>query len=178
MLDGLRVSAFLAGKALQRGNKGTLVLTVMIIALVFVNLVFLPSIVAGVVVMFNQQSVDYNYGNLVVEPRENEQAIVDAGVLVRRIERIPGVLAVSPRLTAGGTVTFQGTSLARSLIGIDPTEERRVTRTSTRMIEGVYLSDAPATRTRASTRRTPSAASVSATQSRSRTRTVRSAGTW
>lgn len=141
MIDGLRVSAFLAGKALQRGNKGTLVLTVMIIALVFVNLVFLPSIVAGVVVMFNQQSVDYNYGNLVVEPRENEQAIEDAGVLVRRIERIPGVLAISPRLTAGGTVTFHGTSLARSVIGIDPTEERRVTRTSTRMIEGVYLSD-------------------------------------
>ncbi len=72
MLEGLRVSAFLAGRSLRRGNKGTILLTVMIIALVFVNLVFLPSIVQGVVVSFNRQSIDYNYGNLDVEPREGE----------------------------------------------------------------------------------------------------------
>jgi putative ABC transport system permease protein len=140
MLEGLRVSTFLAGRALRRGNKGTLLLTVMIIALVFVNLVFLPSIVQGVVVSFNRQSIDYNYGNLDVEPREGEFYIENADALVRKLERIPGVVAAAPRITAGAAVTFKTETLSRSVIGVSPPDETRVTLTASRMIEGEYLS--------------------------------------
>lgn len=141
MFEGLRVSAFLAGRGLRRGNKGTIVLTVMIIALVFVNLVFLPSIVQGVVVSFNRQAIDYNYGNLDVEPREGEFYIPDARSLVQRLERIPGVVAAAPRITAGAAITYGTKTLPRSVIGIDPDDEARVTLTSTRMVDGEYLSE-------------------------------------
>ena len=140
MLGGLRVSAFLAGRSLRRGNKGTLLLTVMIIALVFVNLVFLPSIVQGVVVSFNRQAIDYNYGNLDVEPREGQFYIANAAALKSRIERIPGIEAAAPRITAGASITFKTKTLARSVIGVSPADEGRVTLTSSRMIEGEYLS--------------------------------------
>lgn len=140
MFGGLRVSAFLAGRSLRRGNKGTLLLTVMIIALVFVNLVFLPSIVQGVVVSFNRQSIDYNYGNLDVEPREGEFYIVNAAALKSRIERVPGIEAVAPRITAGASILFKTKSLSRSVVGVNPEDEARVTRTSTKVIEGEYLS--------------------------------------
>ncbi len=140
MLEGLRVSLFLAGRSLRRGNKGTLLLTVTIIALVLVNLVFLPSIVQGVVVSFNRQAIDYNYGNLDVEPREGEVYIPNADGLVSRLERIPGVSAVAARVTSGAAITFETTTLSRSVTGIDPDDEARVTLTADRMIEGEYLS--------------------------------------
>ena len=140
MLDGLRVSLFLAGRSLRRGNKGTLLLTVTIIALVLVNLVFLPSIVQGVVVSFDRQAIDYNYGNLNVEPREGEFYIPNADALVSRLERIPGVAGVAPRITAGAAITFKTTTLSRSVTGIDPDDEARVTLTADRMIDGEYLS--------------------------------------
>ena len=142
MFEGLRVSTFLAGRALRRGSKGTLLLTVMIIALVFVNLVFLPSIVQGVVVSFNQQSIDFNYGNLDIEPREGEFYIEDADSLKTRLERIPGVVAAAPRITAGAAVTFKTKTLSRSVVGVSPADEVRVTRTASTMIEGEYLSAA------------------------------------
>ena len=140
MLEGLRVSAFLAGRSLRRGNKGTIVLTVMIIALVFVNLVFLPSIVQGVVVSFNRQAIDYNYGNLDIEPREGEFYIPDGDTLVTRLGRMPGVVAAAPRIVVGAAITFATTTRSRSVIGVDRETEVLVTRTSTRMIEGEYLS--------------------------------------
>ena len=142
MLEGLRVSAFLAGRSLRRGNKGTIVLTVIIIALVFVNLVFLPSIVQGVVVSFNRQAIDYNYGNLDVEPREGEFYIQDTRALMARLERIPGVMAAAPRITAGAAITFKTRTLSRAVTGIDPDNEARVTMTASRMIEGDTLSSA------------------------------------
>jgi hypothetical protein len=58
----LSVAFFLAIRSIQRGNRFTFLLTVAIMGLVFVNLVFLPSIISGVVVNFNSQSIDYNYG--------------------------------------------------------------------------------------------------------------------
>jgi len=44
MLEQEKVAFYLASRLISRGNKGTLLLTVMIIAMVFVNLIFLPSI--------------------------------------------------------------------------------------------------------------------------------------
>jgi len=65
MLEDEQVALFLAARLIARGNKGTLLLTIkgtllltiMILAMVFVNLIFLPSIIAGVVVLFNQQTI-------------------------------------------------------------------------------------------------------------------------
>ena len=61
MLEEEQVAFFLASRLITRGNKGTLLLTIMIIAMVFVNLIFLPSIIAGIVVLFNQQNIDYSF---------------------------------------------------------------------------------------------------------------------
>ncbi len=68
----------------------------MIIAMVFVNLIFLPSIIAGIVVLFNQQSIDYSYGNLVIEPRENQLVITNVQELGQKINRVPGSLPPLP----------------------------------------------------------------------------------
>lgn len=141
MFEGLKVSTFLAWKAIQRGSKGTLILTIMIIALIFVNLVFLPSIISGVVKTFDTQSIEFDLGNLVIEPREGSQYINDATELQKKVERIPGVTGTSPRIAAGVTYFYRGRNAASTLYGITPEDERSVTRIAEYMIEGEFLSD-------------------------------------
>lgn len=141
MLAGLRVSAFLAWKSIRRGSKGTLVLTIMIIALIFVNLVFLPSIISGVVETFNTQSIEFDFGNLVIEPREGSQYIDDVAALQKKVERIPGVTGTSARTTAGVTYFYKGRNAASTLYGIVPEDERSVTRIAEYMTEGEFLSN-------------------------------------
>jgi len=142
MLEQEQVAFYLASRLISRGNKGTLLLTVMIIAMVFVNLIFLPSIIAGVVILFNQQSIDYSYGNLVVEPRENELIIPNVVELQQKINRVPGVIASSPRYTSGATVVYKGKSATTLLIAINPDDEKQVLKIHTQIISGDYLSEA------------------------------------
>lgn len=141
VLEGLRVSAFLAWKAIQRGSRGTLALTIMIIALIFVNLVFLPSIISGVVVTFDAQSIDFDLGNLVIEPREGSQYIDDVTGLQKKVEQIPGITGTSPRITAGVTYFYRGRNAASTLYGINPEDERSVTRIAEYMTAGEFLSN-------------------------------------
>ena len=142
MLEEERVAFFLASRLISRGNKGTLLLTIMIIALVFVNLIFLPSIITGVVVLFNQQSIDYSYANLVIEPRENERVITNVGELQQKINRVPGVVATSPRYTSGAPIVYKGRTTTPLLIGMNPDDEKQVLKIHTKIISGDYLSEA------------------------------------
>ena len=140
MLEEEQVALFLASRLIARGNKGTLVLTIMIIAMVFVNLIFLPSIIAGVVVLFNQQTIDYSYANLVIEPKEGSLLIAKPGPLVEKINRVPGVAASTPRYAAGATIMYKGKSTTPLVIGVDPDREPEVMKVHTGIISGDYLS--------------------------------------
>lgn len=142
MLEEEQVAFFLASRLITRGNKGTLLLTVTIIALVFVNLIFLPSIIAGVVILFNQQTIDFSYGNLVIEPRENELVITKTDELQQKINRIPGVVASSPRYAGGSTIVYKGRSASPLLVAINPSDEVQVLKTHTKVISGDFLTDA------------------------------------
>ncbi|MCC7554786.1 MULTISPECIES: ABC transporter permease [Methanoculleus] len=141
VFSGIKVSAFLAWKSIQRGSQGTLALTIMIIALIFVNLVFLPSIISGVVVTFDAQSIDFDVGNLVVEPREGSRYIDGVDGLQKKVEQIPGITGTSPRITAGATFVYRGRNAASTLYGITPEDERSVTRIAEYMTAGEFLSD-------------------------------------
>ncbi|OPX65368.1 MULTISPECIES: ABC transporter permease [unclassified Methanoregula] len=140
MLEEEQVALFLASRLIARGNKGTLALTIMIIAMVFVNLIFLPSIIAGVVVLFNQQTIDYSYANLVIEPKEGALLIAKPGTLVEKINRIPGVAASTPRYAAGATIVYKGKSTTPLVIAVDPDREPEVMKVHTGIISGDYLS--------------------------------------
>ena len=141
MFEEEQVAFFLASRLITRGNKGTLLLTIMIIAMVFLNLIFLPSIIAGIVVLFNQQSIDYSYGNLVIEPRENQLVITNIEQLQQKINRIPGVTATAPRYTSAATIVYKGKSTTPLLIAINPDDEKQVLKTHTKIISGDYLNE-------------------------------------
>ena len=115
---GYRVSLYLAVRAIKRGNRNTLALTILIIALVIVLMNFLSMIIGGVVTVYNQQMIDYQYGHVAIEPKDKETTIAHADALVRQVQRVPGVTGVTARVSTGTTIT--NTKNGKFQVGIRP----------------------------------------------------------
>lgn len=141
--DGWRVSLFLAVRAIRRGNRNTLALTVLIIALVVVMMNFLTMIIGGVVTLYNQQMIDYQYGHASIEPEDKALVIENADVLEKEVRRMPGVLGVTSRVSTGITITnpANGKFQSKALVAFSPKNEQTVTRYRDAIIEGDYLSE-------------------------------------
>jgi putative ABC transport system permease protein len=138
---GYPVSLYLAVRALRRGNRGTLLLTILLIALMVVLMNIMVVILGSVVSDYYQQLVDYQYGHVIILPKDKQTYIADAGHLVERLERVPGVFGVSSRYTTGVTIASPrtGKSPSASLTAIDPEDEMTVSKYHTRIIDGDYL---------------------------------------
>jgi len=139
---GYGVSLYLAVRAIKRGNRGTLALTILIIALVVVLMNFLAMIIGGVVTLYNQQMVDFQYGHVAIEPKDKETSISNADQLVRQLQRIPGVTGVTAHVSTGTTITNtkNGKFQTKSLTAFDPVDESEVTQYQRKIKEGDYLS--------------------------------------
>jgi len=139
---GWRVSLYLAVRAIRRGNRNTLALTVLIIALVIILMNFLAMIIGGVVSLYNQQMIDFQYGHVAIEPKDRETTIAGADALVRQVRRVPGVTGVTARSSTGVTITNprNGKFQSKALSAFDPADEQRVTQYQLRMKDGDYLS--------------------------------------
>lgn len=107
MLEKAKVSFFLASRSITRGNKGITIFTVFVLTLIFIQLVLFSSILAGVTLKFNELMVDYQTGNVVIEPKEEEHYIEDASALQKKIESLPQVVGTSARLKTTGTFRYK-----------------------------------------------------------------------
>jgi putative ABC transport system permease protein len=132
---------FLATRAIQRGNKGTFLLTIMVVALSFVLMVFMPSLTAGITQAYNQQVSDFQYADLIIEPADDTPYLPDVHDLIRTVQQVPGVTAASSRTSVSTSLISEKKVLSRGITAITPSDEQRVTRTSGTLIEGRYLSD-------------------------------------
>ena len=139
---GWGVSLYLAVRAIRRGNRGTLALTILIIALVVVLMNFLAMIIGGVVTIYNQQMIDYQYGHVSIEPNEKELFIYHADTVVKNLKRVPGVTGVTAHVSTGTTITNtkNGKFQTKALTAFDPVDEQEVTRYQMKMKGGDYLS--------------------------------------
>ncbi|TRZ88803.1 MAG: ABC transporter permease [Methanosarcinales archaeon] len=140
MLSNLNLSLFLAYKSITKGNKGTLVLTIFIMSLIFVNLVFIASIFLGLSDTINNQVINTLYGNVVIEPMEDEKYISDVDSLKQKINSIPGVTGISAQYVTGAALSYKDKSGAWTVRSINPDNEMTVTTIQNFMIDGEYLS--------------------------------------
>jgi len=139
MFNDLKVSFFLASKSIQRGNKGTSVLTVLIISLIFVNLIFFPSVVEGVEETLIRQSIEHVCGNVVIEPKDDQRYIDNADSIEKKINKLPGVVGTSSRYMTGATFFYNNKLKSGSVHSIDPYDEEVVTKFYSGLIAGEYL---------------------------------------
>ncbi|MDD1724828.1 MAG: hypothetical protein LUQ07_06845, partial [Methanospirillum sp.] len=139
---GYPVSLYLAIRAVTRENRGTLLLTIFLIALMVVLMNFIGIVMGSMITQYYQQLVDYQYGHVIVLPGENELFIKNASRLVEQLERVPGVGSVSSRYATGVTFTNRktGKSPTGMITAINPDHEKATTFYHTKIKEGDFLS--------------------------------------
>jgi len=147
-MKDLKLALFLASKSITKGNKATLALMIFIMSLAFVNLIFISSILNGIVVALNDQIKTNIVSNIVIEPQEEpvkKDYIIHAEELRREIENIPGVAATAGRYKLAATIAYDkeknGKFIYRSveIIGVDSENEKNISEIPQKIIEGRYL---------------------------------------
>jgi putative ABC transport system permease protein len=116
-------------------------MTVIIIALCFTNMIFLPGLFNGIGQSITGQLVDYEVGNVLVSPRAGDQYITDLDATLSLINSLPGVERATPHYTKGATLKFRGRILSVGVRAISPSDEKYVSPLYTKIISGTYLGD-------------------------------------
>ncbi|NLX49125.1 MAG: ABC transporter permease [Methanospirillum sp.] len=140
MLEREKVALYLASRSLARGSRTGLVLNVAIIGLIFTNMILLPSIISGSVDLFNEQTIDFQTGDIQVRPGEGDQYIDRAGTLLETVNRVPGVRRASARYSIGATFSARNRSVSVPVTALDPRNEVEVTRIHETMADGEFFS--------------------------------------
>ena len=134
-----RIPFYLAWKYLQRGNKWTLLLTVFLMAVAFVNLIFMSSLLNGIVDGSNKQIVNTITGNIYITPEDGNDDIPNHENVIKIIENTEGVEAASLETFVPASLEFNNHKGNWTILAIDPDKEKSVTTISQSMISGEYL---------------------------------------
>jgi len=140
MLNDIKVGLLSATSSIKRGNKKTLAFIIFVLALIFMNLVFLPSMIGGVSGMFTD-FMQYPYGDIVVEPTGENIYINNADNVLQKIRIVPDVRAATKRLDAGASIQYKQKVVGSSIIGLLPSEEYDISQYPYIITEGEFLGD-------------------------------------
>ncbi len=138
-LRSFRVSVFLAVRSLWRGNHGITVLTVVMLSLIYINLLFLPSLIEGLVQKVNLQLVDTLTSNVIISSSKGISNISDANNYLTKIRSNNDVSAATSTFKVGTQISSGNTSNVWSVDAIDPNSYKDVFSTPNNIIEGSYL---------------------------------------
>lgn len=141
MINDVRVGALIAYCSVKRGNKKTLMFIVFVLSLIFLNLVFLPSMIGGLLGMFTGFMQDYPYGDIVIEPTGDNTYINNADNVLKKVRAVEGVRAATKRLDVGASISHKQKVVGVTITGMLPTEEYDISRYPYIISEGDFLSD-------------------------------------
>ena len=144
----MRVALFLVFKAITRGNKYTLILTILVTTLAFINIIFTSSIMNGAISKAYQQAQENYVSNIVILPRVDEKYVTQVQQLKTKINTLPGVVSCSSRYAQSGLIRFDPgkdnldvREKAWNIKSINPDEEVKVTSLQNYMVAGRYLEE-------------------------------------
>lgn len=140
MLEKFKVSFFLAYEYLTKSNKGISIFTIFLLTLIFLQLVFFSAILGGVTEKFDSQIIDYQTGNIIIEPKEDEEYIQDYNGLMRKINAYPEVIGITARTKGTGKIEYEDREVGATILGIDPDDENTVTKIDSAIVEGDFIS--------------------------------------
>lgn len=138
-INTIKTGTFLAGRSVVRGNKAVLGLTVLMLALVYINLLFFPALLSGLVKTINDKQIAIGTSHFVLQPTDGNSSISNASALKREVKRAEQVSAVTSRISLGAELEYQGQISTYGLYAVDPKEYPEVFDLSPYMVEGKFL---------------------------------------
>ena len=140
MYNNVKVGFTIAASSIKRGNKKTIFFITFVLGLIFMNLVFLPSMIGGMTGLFND-FMQYPYGDIVVEPSGDNTYINNADNVLQKVRAVPGVDAATKRLGVGVSIKYKQKVVGSTLTGMLPSEEYDVSNYPNIIVEGEFLGD-------------------------------------
>jgi len=134
-----RIPFFLMWKYLRRGNKWTLFLIIFLMAIAFINLVFVTSLFNGIIKSSEDQIINTYTGHIMITPKIGSDYINQAQQKAEKIKQIENVAGVSDQISIPGNLEYQGIKGNWSILAIDPDKEKTVTNVHEKMTGGKYL---------------------------------------
>lgn len=141
MINDIKVGGLIAYCSIKRGNKKTLAFIVFVLSLIFLNLVFLPSMIGGLSGMFTGFMQDYPYGDIVIEPGDDNTYINNADNVLQIVRSVNGVRAATKRLDVAASIEHKQKVVGSTITGILPTEEYDISRYPYIISEGDFLGE-------------------------------------
>jgi len=139
MKNEFKIPFFLISRFMRRSNKWTLSLVIFLLAIAYINLIFVNSLFQGVISASNQQVINTSTGNIVITPAEGQEFITSAGATVGQVKQNDEVKGASAETVVPAGLRYQATDANFPVIAIDPEQESQVTNISQKMIQGSYL---------------------------------------
>ncbi|MDO4684156.1 MAG: FtsX-like permease family protein [Candidatus Saccharibacteria bacterium] len=131
----------LVGQYIIRGRRWTLVLTIFLMAVAFVNLVFVSSLLGGVNKSIESQVKNLMVGEVYLEPKKSGDYLQNAGMLVNKLRTVNGVEHVSSLLSVYGELSSGEKRVQTTVKVIDPKEYPRAIAIDNYTIDGKFLPD-------------------------------------
>jgi len=135
----LRVSLFLAVRTILRGNAWLNFVTVLMLILVFLNLIFTPSLLEGVINTANSKLRETLTADITVESSEPGGLLSDANQLNTQISKIQGVSSSSPSRTISAQIELGDERGTVEVTGIETNSFSEVYTIPKYMLEGSFL---------------------------------------
>jgi ABC-type lipoprotein release transport system permease subunit len=139
MKKELQTAFFMATRDISK-DKRIFALVLFALAFSYVNLIFFASMLEGITVLMENQTINNQTSHIIIVPKEGEKFIDDVFSTEKRLNLIQGIHAVSPRLGESATITYREKSFGTEVSGIIPSKENNVTQLSKNTI-GEFLGD-------------------------------------
>jgi len=141
MFKDIKVGFFSARSSIKRGNKKTSFFIIFVLGLIFMNLIFLPALINGMMGLFVGLVQEYQYGNIVIEPLENNNYINNADNVLQKVRSINGVTGAAKRLEAGASVRYKEKVVGVTMKGLVPSDEEGVSSYPDIVDDGEFLGE-------------------------------------
>lgn len=135
-----KVAWFLSLRALTRGNFGVTLLTVVMLAIIYVNMLFIPSIIQGFIEQTSSQLTNTLTSDLVITSSTAGSDISNRDSLLEKIRANQDVVGATGTYRAGVQISKGDLSNVWTVDAIDPDSYKQVFTTPSHIYEGKYLS--------------------------------------
>lgn len=131
---------FLALKDVLKDKKILLMIILVIGVGITASLTF-SGLFNGFKEYFNSVTIDVMTGHLTISPEENKEYITNVKNIERKLELLPEVIGVSPRLNANAIAVRKTKESQVRITGLTQSKEVKATRIAEKVTEGEFLSD-------------------------------------
>ena len=141
MKNEVKLPFYLAFQSIRRGRKWTLFLTIVLMAVAFINLIFVSALFNGIVQGSNQQVIDTLTGNVYMAPKQGTNYIDNKNEIIKDTENVSGVQAVTSSFQIPARIEYNSRTGRWPILAINPSEYTKVINISEKMQYGQYLNE-------------------------------------